>query len=475
MKNKIRVIYAILFMAVCVIPVGLMPFVSTDTSKENRELSDMPEFVTEDGDVNLEWSTEFETYLSEHFAFRETLVTANSLIQYGLFATSSEDTVVVGNDGWLYLTECVEDYTGSDIMSDRRVYNTTKTLSLIQEYVENKGGEFVFITAPDKTTVYPEHLPVRYVKSDVTNRSLIYDSNERYGVSQIDLVELFNSQDETLYLTRDTHWTNQGAVLVYNTLMDYFSVEHYDYSSTPYTSQQVWSGDLDTLLFPSLDLLSEQIVYDYDFTFEYTYNFQSEDDLTISTQNDSGEVSVLMYRDSFGRSLYPFISECASEAKFLRETPYRLDALDDFEADITILEIVERNLPDITESAPFMAAPSRSLNTSAAVEKSDENTCFIDEKRGYIRIYGSLDETYFTDESDIYVTLENDSSVLCYEAFPIYEADLLEDENQSDYGYSLYVDPTAVPDGSYYVNVYIKNGDSYVCTDALTEITVSNE
>ena len=471
MNKKSSIVYIVSFFIICTVPVLLMPFVKNDESVENRKLSSMPSIVSENSGINLNWASEYETYLSEHFAFREKLVTADSLIKSAVFRTSSNEKVICGKNGWLYLSETADDYTAENTMSARRINNTAKTLSLVQEYVQNKGSRFIFMAAPNKNTVYPENMPSRYIKTgNNSNLEMLSEKLDEYSVNQLDLVSLFKSQDSVLYHTRDSHWTNEGAVLVYNALMDRFGIEHDDLSSVYKHSEMIWHGDLDRMLFPSLEKLSEQIVYDMDFSFDYTYNFRSEDDYLISAKNSNGTENVLMYRDSFGRSLYPFIAENSTESVFSREIPYRLDLLDNMDTDITILEIVERNLENITEKAPFMPAPARNLDISAAVEPSSENSCFISEKNGLVKIYGRLDEKYFSDNSDIYITLENENSVLCFEAFPIYESELLNDENQSDYGYSLYIDPSVINSGQYSINAYISNENRFICTDTLENI-----
>lgn len=468
MNKKLKVIYIVSFFIICTVPMLFMPFSKSDTS-ENRKLSSFPSFISENGSINLNWTSEFQTYISEHFAFREKLVTADSLIKYAVFRTSSNEKVIAGKNGWLYLADTADDYTAENTMSGRRINNTAKTLALIQEYVNSRNSEFIFMAAPNKNTVCPENMPSRYIKTaNKSNLEMLSEKLDEYSVNQLDLVSLFRSQNDVLYHTRDSHWTNEGAVLVCNALMDRFNIEHDDFSSANKHSELIWHGDLDRMLFPSLDRLSEQIVYDMDFSFEYTYNFRSEDDYLISAENSGKTENILMYRDSFGRSLYPFIAENSAESVFSREIPYRLDLVDDM--DITILEIVERNLEDITEKTPVMPAPARSLDISAVIDKSTENSCFISEKNNLLKIYGRLDEKYFSDNSDIYITLENENSVLCYEAFPIYESELLNDKNQYDYGYSLYIDTSAIKSGQYSVNAYISNENRFICTDTLENI-----
>lgn len=475
MKKTIQIIYTVIFLVLCIVPAVLMPFVNTDTSSENRKLSEMPSFTSEDGGVNLDWPSEFETYLSEHFAFRQELVTLDSLMKSEVFQTSSNDQVVVGKNGWLYFASTLDDYTAQNTLSERGINNTAKTLFLMEEYANACGREFLFMAAPNKNTVYPGNMPDRYVKSgNLTNLQMLSARLDELGVNQLALTELFASQDKVLYLSRDSHWSNEGALLVYNAVMDKLGIEHDTFADVPHHSENTWSGDLDAMLFPTLDNHCAQEIYDMDYTFNYIGNFMSEDDMLIRTINENKSARILMYRDSFGRSLYPFIAENSYKAEFSRQIPYRLDLMNDIDAEYIVLEIVERNIPAITEQAPVMAAPMRSMDISAAVRESDGNICETKELSGMLKVYGVLDESYFSDDSDIYVTLEGESGIYGFEAFPIYEAELLEDESQSDYGYSLFIDTDEIPNGDYAVNVYVESAGSYICTNSLKNIEINN-
>lgn len=474
MKKKIRIIYTVLFFVLCTIPIVFMPFVSADETAESRKLSEMPSFTTEDGRVNLEWPSQYETYLSEHFAFRQDLVTLDSITKSEIFAVSSNEKVIVGKNDWLYFYSTIDDYLARNTLTQRGVNNTAKTIGLMQEYVQNSGGEFLFMAAPNKNTVYPQFMPDRYVKSgNPTNLQMLNFALEEYSVNYLDLTELFFSQDKVLYLQRDSHWTNEGALLVYNSLMDCLGIEHDDFSNVNHHTEKCWSGDLDSMIFPTLNNLSDQEIYDMDYSFNYISNFKTEDDMIIKTVNENNTASILMYRDSFGRSLYPFIAEGSYKAEFSRETPYRLSLMHDINAQYVVFEIVERNIPNITEKAPVMSAPTRELDTSASIIRSEDNKCETAEKSGMLKIYGVLDEAYFEDNSDIYITLEGDS-VFCYEAFPIFESELFETEARSDYGFSLFIDTKAVADGTYNVNAYIKSGESFICTDTLCTVEIIN-
>ena len=473
MNNKLKTAYACAFLALCAAPLALLPFFGADGASENRNLSEMPAFTNEDGSANLEWSSQFETYFSEHFALRPQLVTLDSMIKSRVFKTSSVEKVVVGSDGWLYYAQTLPDYTGSGAMSERGIYRTAKTLSLLSEHFEDEGRSFLFLCAPNKSTVCPEHMPARYIRSSApSNLERLSRQLDKAGVDYIDLVPLLVRQDDPLYLERDSHWTNEGALIAYNAAADALGIEHDDFSGAAHSSQRVWHADLDGMLFPSLEVLSDQEIYDISFSFEYRGAFTGEDDILIRTAGKKGGAPLLMYRDSFGRAFYPYAAENSEKAYFSREMPYKTSLADDAGALCVIAEIAERNLKTLTRSAPLMNAPMRSLEFSTSVSESEENFCEVSQRKSSIRLYGALDPSYFESDSDIYVTLETPDIAVAYEAFPIYEAELLGSDEDSDYGFSLTADTTDIPPGTYDVFAYVSAGDTYTCTESLAQVTV---
>ena len=68
--------------------------------------------------------------------------------------------------------------------------------------------------------------------------------------------------------------------------------------------------------------------------------------MNIRTRNAAGEGSLFCWRDSFGIALYPYLAEAYAEAVFSRSTDYRLPEGD---WDTLVLEIVERNLPNLLD------------------------------------------------------------------------------------------------------------------------------
>ena len=55
--------------------------------------------------------------------------------------------------------------------------------------------------------------------------------------------------------------------------------------------------------------------------------------------------SLYCRRDSFGIALYPFLADSFQQAEFSRSADYSVAAFSELDADVVILEIVERNIP----------------------------------------------------------------------------------------------------------------------------------
>ena len=149
--KKGKLIYCILFFAICLCPSLGMLVTKQETSSENRQLSEFPSPKTEEGKINVEWLSQAGDYFQEHFAFRNELVTGNALLHGRLLETSTADGVIQGKNGWLYYKDSLDDYLGQDLLSDRSLFNIAHMLSMTQQALEEKGVNFLFTIAPNKT------------------------------------------------------------------------------------------------------------------------------------------------------------------------------------------------------------------------------------------------------------------------------------------------------------------------------------
>lgn len=353
MKANLCRIYVGLIIALCLFfSVGAF-FFGPDAEAEGRELSPMPALRTEDGGLNLSYTTQLESAFADRFALRSELVTAQSVLRAGLFGTGN-DQVIVGREGYLFFGETLDDYLGRDPMTDEEIEAAADALAKMSRFAEEQGAQFIFTAAPNKNTVYGEYMPVRYLpRTGESDMDRLYAALDARGVAYLDLREVLTGED--LYHKRDTHWNGEGARLAYGGLMDALGLAYDDYADAPVQTVKDFPGDLDALLTPTLSRTDENVVYTLP-EFVYTSNYVTPMDLIISTRCDTApERSALIFRDSFGSALIPYFSSAFSTVTYERANPYRIDQLTRKPADVVILEIAERNLRDLVGSAERLA------------------------------------------------------------------------------------------------------------------------
>ena len=180
---------------------------------------------------------------------------------------------------------------------------------------------------------------------------------ERQGVDYLDCFALFRGQEETLYFKTDSHWNGKGAALAADAVNKALGRSS-GYFDGPFTREEVHKGDLYDMLYPAGEGLEADPVYSGELTIEYDVPIRSAENLTIMTHG-GGEGSLVMFRDSFGNNLYPYLADSFGAALFSRSMPYRLDLVAQREADYVAAELVERNLRYLIQNVPVMPAPGR--------------------------------------------------------------------------------------------------------------------
>ena len=433
--KKGKLIYCILFFAICLCPSLGMLVTKQETSSENRQLSEFPSPKTEEGKINVEWLSQAGDYFQEHFAFRNELVTGNALLHGRLLETSTADGVIQGKNGWLYYKDSLDDYLGQELLSDRSLFNIAHMLSMTQQALEEKGVNFLFTIAPNKNSLYGDNMPYydKLKVSDQTNRENLESWLKTEKVAYADLYQALMEEDEVLYHARDSHWNNKGAALAADVLMDALGKDHDSYEGESYTVRKDYTGDLDTMLYPLASTADDEIYYDKETTYATVEEIQSNFDPRITTVNPVKEGSLVMYRDSFGNALLPYMADAYANAYFSRGIPYQLMDVETHSADTVIIERAERFLPEMSQFPPVLTAKEISLTEDQELQESDGAVDVKIKPQGMTaQLSGRIKEGLLDTDSRIY--LKVNGSV--YEAFPM---DVKVEENLDDNGFCLYL------------------------------------
>lgn len=433
--KKGKLIYCILFFAICLCPSLGMLVTKQEASSENRQLSEFPSPKTEEGKINVEWLSQAGDYFQEHFAFRNELVTGNALLHGRLLETSTADGVIQGKNGWLYYKDSLDDYLGQDLLSDRSLFNIAHMLSMTQQALEEKGVNFLFTIAPNKNSLYGDNMPYydKLKVSDQTNRENLESWLTTEKVAYADLYQALMEEDEVLYHARDSHWNNKGAALAADVLMDALGKDHDSYEGESYTVRRDYTGDLDTMLYPLASTADDEIYYDKETTYATVEEIQSNFDPRITTVNPVKEGSLVMYRDSFGNALLPYMADAYANAYFSRGIPYQLMDVETHSADTVIIERAERFLSEMSQFPPVLTAKEISLTEDQELQGSDGAVDVKIKPQGMTtQLSGRIKEGLLDTDSRIY--LKVNGSV--YEAFPM---DVKVEENLDDNGFCLYL------------------------------------
>lgn len=347
MKYKL---FTAAFVLACLLPSAGMLLVPPTQAAANERLSPAPVLRLESGAWNPAVFDETTAYVADHFALRQQLVTINAALRTGLLASSPAEDVIYGRDGWLYYAKTLDDYQNRATLSQDEARQLAQTVRAMQDYCQARGARFVFTIAPNKNSLYPEKMPARYLRADSPgNYALLRPFLQEFGVNYADLFTDLSGWDETLYYKTDSHWTNRGAALAHDLLMDTLGLPHTVFGQADYTVERVHRGDLYEMLYPKGAAYEEQQVYAH--RFAHVREPRSAEDILIETMCvDAPNGRLLFCRDSFGNALYPFLADSFSAATVTRAMPYPL--ADVQPGDTVIVEIVERNLPNLLKYPP---------------------------------------------------------------------------------------------------------------------------
>ena len=449
MRNA-RIVFIVFIWLILAFPfVGMSVRMTTQTT-ENKSLSDFPQLKKGES-WNYEYLQQLGAFFEDHFAYRPEMVDANAMIQKKVFHYSASNQVIIGSDNWLYYSGTLKDYMGTKVFSERQWYSLEHNLSLIQQYTEQHGGQFLFVVVPNKNSLYPENMPYFYKKGETSNLKELKHRMANRGIPYLDLYKVFKNQDSILYYTRDTHWNTKGALLGYNSLMDCLGIPHETYKNAP-AEEIKHEGDIDKMLFPLSSKPEEDI--DYSSVFSYYYHNEVTDDMDewIETVCPQKTAAILIYRDSFGESIIPFIADNVKYGYFSRLVPYNLSQIEQYNPDYVVIERAERELEDFIETAAIMEPDT--VSTIICPQISSDSSIKMERQGSWLLFDGEVDANLIAKDSEIYVSIRDDSGTT--KTYPVFYTSL-----KAKGRYQLYIQENSINENRLHVNTIVENKGKY--------------
>lgn len=376
MKFKLNFVLGVnlIFLIIFMISIWL-PFMDTffmgiserEPVTEKRKLAKRPEWSPTLECIER-FPREFEAYYNDHFGFRKKLIHLNNQIKVNLFKISPSARVLIGKKGWLYYAgeNSLDYYRAISQLDPSQLETWRSILDGKRNWLANKKIAYAFMVAPSKESIYPEYIPDRIVK---TGGPVIFDQLNDYLGKRSDfrIVDVRNTliagkQRSPVYHIADTHWTEFGAYLAYSQLIASLGITTQHLSPMPLdtfilTEVKKSSGDLanmtavpPTVVETVLSLKPRKppgaLLVDVGYSVP---NMHIE---AFENKQSNGPRAV-MFCDSFGDELKPFIAEHFSRIVYVQGTSLEVA----FDSNIVMREQPDVVIEEMAERKFIMFPP----------------------------------------------------------------------------------------------------------------------
>lgn len=207
-----------LFTLFLVVPVTLqvLGVGQTTARDEMRDLVQRPRFPTT-LDAWRSFGSRVDAYVSDRFGLRHYVLAAANRLNFALPVPGGANRVVLlGKDDWLFWRNDIEQHSGLRLLGQWEVDNWLSNLNRLHDWLASKGIRFVFVVAPDKSEIYPEHLPDGVPAAPFTALDQLTAALEAQDhFDFVDLRPLLKAAKAKgqIYYKTDSHWNTLGAYL----------------------------------------------------------------------------------------------------------------------------------------------------------------------------------------------------------------------------------------------------------------------
>ena len=222
---RARLRIAMLVVAICLpVPFGIAG-IRLIEFPENRPLAAFPMSSIKSLDVNGTVKG-IDAWIADHFTFRPVLIVAWNYFRF-LLGDSARSDLLIGSDGWLYFNTSTDwlDEIGVQPAGLPSITSWRQAIVERRDWVESRGSRFLFVIAPEKETIYPEHLPPALRKRGMdTKATRLIDALRGTGVDVLYLRDALlarKAQGAQVHFRLDMHWTQAGALAAAEAIADH--------------------------------------------------------------------------------------------------------------------------------------------------------------------------------------------------------------------------------------------------------------
>lgn len=170
-------------------------------------------------------------WFNDHFGLRNSFVKLNSGVLLRAFGVSSSSDVVVGKNGWLFYAadRIIESRRGLVPFTDDELRAWQAKIEERRDWLASQGIRYVFMIAPEKSSLYAELLPdeLAVVRDETRLDQLVAWMGAHSTVNVLDLRPSLNAAkaEGRVWHKTDTHWNDEGAYAAYAQIAAWLKAE----------------------------------------------------------------------------------------------------------------------------------------------------------------------------------------------------------------------------------------------------------
>ncbi len=373
-----RVLVAVFLVALAA--PGLATLAGVDsgmTRGENRDLAPAPELAPTWRAVSA-FPAAFTTWFQDHFAFRGRLVQWQAAFRLLALRVSPAPAVIRGQDGWLFYADdgSTDDYLNAAPLGPADLAQWAAALQHTHDWLAARGITYLFVLAPDKHVVYPEFMPDSIRRTAGTSRTdqLVAHLRAHTTVPVLDLrpALLAAKREGRIYHRTDSHWNDPGAFVAAQAILARLQAlsggalrgvaadARRDFTREDARGPgwdlarmlglEAWVQEDDIRLRPRQP--AARVVEPPDPDPDHIEG-------RLVTAHVRGDLPrAVIFRDSFGSALVPFLAEHFSRALFLWEYDVDPRLVEQERPDVVIQQWAGRRLSTRLPYDPFVARPA---------------------------------------------------------------------------------------------------------------------
>ena len=373
--------------------------------REQRKAAERPELVFE-AEALAEFPRAFERWYGDSFGLRPDLIRWHNRALFEWFDLSPTSEMTRGRDDWFFTTvaDSIPVWRGRKPFLSGELDVWEEILADRRAWCASLGAPYLFVLAPNKSTIYPEQMAARL---GPPGRTRMDQLQERLAASPgpglFDLRGVLRQAKERwggepIYFPLGTHWNKRGGVIAANTILTQLSPFVPSIDPWPVDGFRFQESDRQGDSWATRMYLEDRLrQVNVDWTFpreararQVAHPYTKQVDILVTEIDDPELPTAVVLHDSFGKMLRPLFAEHFRRCVQYWTSEFPYEVIEAERPDVVIHVMTERGLVAVRPTETPLDTPEK-LGAEFAAAR-DSVLLRVDRNRGLERLkfFGDL-------------------------------------------------------------------------------------